>query len=88
MIFCQLFPPKQLNRGDVDNESPGGDGADLRQNFDETSVLGHDQAEAIGNWRHRDVLSDAAQPFRKEIQREERAGKEHHRERNQVAQRS
>lgn len=55
-----LFPPKQLDRHDIDSESPGSDSTDLRQNFDKTSVLGHDQAEAIGNWRHRDELSGTA----------------------------
>ena len=66
-----LFPPKQLNRSDVDNESPGGDGADLRQDFDEASLLGHDQAEAIHNRRHWDKLRYAAQPFWKEECRKE-----------------
>lgn len=55
-----LFPPKQLNRGDVDNDDPSGDSTDLRQDFDEASVLSHNKAEAIGNWRHRDELSGTA----------------------------
>ena len=55
-----LFPPKQLNRRDIDNESPSSDGADLRQDFNETSVFSHNQAEAIGNRRHRDELGGTA----------------------------
>ena len=83
-----LFPPKQLDRGDVDNESPGDDGADLRQDFDEASLLGHNQAEAIHNRRHWDKLRYAAQPFWKEECRKECSRQKHHRERNQIRQRS
>ena len=83
-VFAFLFPPKQLNRRDVDNDDPSGDSTDLRQDFDETSMLSHDQTETISNRRHRDELSSTAQPFWEHVQREERTRQEHHRERNQV----
>ena len=88
MIFCQLFPPKQLNRGDVDNDDPRRDSADLWQHFHQAGVFGHDQTEAIHNRRHWDKLRYAAQPFWKEECRKECSRQKHHWERNQVAQRS
>ena len=58
-----LFPVKELDGEEVNDDYPADYHAKLRQDADQAGLFGHDQTKAIDDGRHRDESANGAQPF-------------------------